>query len=166
MDPLPSTEIFAPVSSCKRLIVLPCGPRILPTKLNWWEKWEVNSTSPCIVQTNSDSARWLTRGYCFTGMSTRSFTLTFLAVNRSRYVSDSFLGSPFCTLSISVRENTKSAHSKKKKSFIFALPHLFWKLQTFQQVTENSLPNATRNELRNVLCYMHFDLSAIANVIR
>lgn len=69
-----------------------------------------STTSPCIVE-NSDRA-WLTRGYCLTGMSTRSFTLTFLAVNRSRYVSDSFLGSPFWTLSISAKE--KSVHSYKK----------------------------------------------------
>lgn len=35
MDPLPRTEILAPVSSCRRLMVLPCGPRIFPTKLNY-----------------------------------------------------------------------------------------------------------------------------------
>lgn len=48
MDPLPSTEILAPVSSCRRLIVLPWGPKIFPTKLNWtakqsWEKLEWRS---------------------------------------------------------------------------------------------------------------------------
>lgn len=34
IDPLPSTEILAPVSSWSLLMVLPWGPRILPTKLN------------------------------------------------------------------------------------------------------------------------------------
>lgn len=37
MDPFPSTEILAPVSSCRRLMVLPWGPKIFPTKLNWPE---------------------------------------------------------------------------------------------------------------------------------
>lgn len=34
IDPLPSTEILAPVSSCSLLMVFPWGPRIFPTKLN------------------------------------------------------------------------------------------------------------------------------------
>lgn len=33
MEPLPRTEIFAPVSSCSLLIVLPWGPKSFPTKL-------------------------------------------------------------------------------------------------------------------------------------
>lgn len=38
MEPLPNTEIFAPVSSWRRLIVFPWGPKILPTKLNCGNK--------------------------------------------------------------------------------------------------------------------------------
>ena len=35
MEPLPRTEILAPVSSWSLLIVLPWGPRSFPTKLTW-----------------------------------------------------------------------------------------------------------------------------------
>lgn len=45
MDPLPSTEILAPVSSCSLLIVLPWGPKIFPTKLNWEQKKETKHSS-------------------------------------------------------------------------------------------------------------------------
>lgn len=34
IEPLPSTEILAPVSSCSLLMVFPWGPSIFPTKLN------------------------------------------------------------------------------------------------------------------------------------
>ena len=45
--------------------------------------------------------RKLTFGYCLTGMRTRSLSLMFFVVKRSRYVSASFLVSPFWILSIS-----------------------------------------------------------------
>lgn len=45
--------------------------------------------------------RNLTLGYCLTGISTRSLSLMFFVVKRSRYDSSSFLVSPFWSLSIS-----------------------------------------------------------------
>lgn len=38
MEPLPRTEILAPVSSCSLLIVLPWGPKSFPTKLTCGSK--------------------------------------------------------------------------------------------------------------------------------
>lgn len=35
IEPFPSTDILAPVSSWSLLMVLPWGPKIFPTKLNW-----------------------------------------------------------------------------------------------------------------------------------
>lgn len=64
----------------------------------------LNTTSPTKSYIILLKSR-LTRGYCLTGMSTLSFTRTLLEANKSRYSSESFLGSPFWTLSISAKQN-------------------------------------------------------------
>lgn len=62
IDPFPRTIILQPVSCSNCLAVIPLGPRILPTKLNWKEKREklLIYYSQKIYNFNprNNSARW------------------------------------------------------------------------------------------------------------
>jgi len=74
------------------------------------------------VQEKKKDRRPLTLGYCLTGMSTRSLSLMFLVVKRSRYASAAasfFVVSPFWILSTSRRGGAsfqgKACDQKQKK---------------------------------------------------
>ena len=48
MDPLPRTMILQPVSCSNCLVVIPLGPKMRPTKLNWNFKIYIFNSETCI----------------------------------------------------------------------------------------------------------------------
>lgn len=59
MEPLPRTEILAPVSSCSLLIVLPWGPKSLPTKLTCAKLSKIAALWVCITVVTMRKDAWL-----------------------------------------------------------------------------------------------------------
>lgn len=85
----------------------------------------------------------LTFGYRLTGMSTRSLSLMLLLLKRSKYVSVSFLVSPFWILSISGKGERRRFREKKA----------FMQINRSQSDTERKIYLQQRCSLRHF--YIH-----------